>query len=135
MSRVPGWAAVVMALAWPGFAWSCSGAGAADAMARARLGGWGLALVTVVGVLAATLLTRRRRLGRGPVAAGWVLVAVHPGLWLGVDGGDCGQARLEGSVLFACMGIALAMWSVWRPPAAEPEDEPSPTRGAPISRS
>lgn len=112
--------AIGLGLVLPGVAWACSGPGAAEAMARARYGGWGLAAVTALGVAGATLLTRRRALGRGPVAAGWVLLAVHPGLWLGVQGGDCGRARLEGSVLFACMGVALAMWSFWRPSPADP---------------
>jgi hypothetical protein len=117
----------LVALCWPALGWACSGPGAAEAMQRARYGGWGLALLTGIAVLGATVLVRRRGLGLGSVAAGWVLVAVHPGLWLGVDGGDCGQSRLEGSVLFACMGVALAMWSFWRPHAADPE--------APVTRS
>ena len=112
---------VLIALCWPGLAWACIGPGAAEAMERAQYGGWGSAALTLLAVLAATLFVWSRGLGRGPVAAGWVLVAVHPGLWLGVGDGDCGQARLEGSVLFACMGVALAMWSFWRPPTADPE--------------
>lgn len=106
----------------PGVAWACSGPGAAEAIARAEMGGYALAAFTLLSVLGATLLGRRRGLGRGPVAAGWVLVAVHPGLWLGARSGDCGQTRLEGSVLFACMGVALVLWSIWRPVHPVPED-------------
>jgi hypothetical protein len=119
---------VAVLLAVPGAALACSGPGAAAAIERAELGGWRLAAGTLSLVGVATLLARRRGLGRGPVAAGWVLVVVHPGLWLGARGGDCGQTRLEGSVLFACMGAALLLWSLWRPPEAPDADDEGVSR-------
>ena len=94
---------------------TCGGADTDALGARNELVGWALAGVTGIGVFVATLLCRRRGLGLGPVSAGWVMLGVHPAFWLGVDGGDCGRTRLEGSVLFACMAIALVMWAAWRP--------------------
>lgn len=109
---------LLAALLLPAGAWACSGPGAAAAVRRAELGGWGLAALTALLVFAATGFARGRGVGRGPVAAGWVLVGVHPGLWLDAAGGDCGAARLEGSMLFTAVACAIVLWSAWRPPDA-----------------
>jgi len=106
---------LLAALLLPGGTWACSGPGAAAAVRRAEVGGWGLAALTAVLVMAATGFARSRSVGRGPVAAGWVLVGVHPGLWLDAGGGDCGSARLEGSILFTAVACVIALWSAWRP--------------------
>ena len=53
---------------------------------------------------------------------GWVLALVHPGLWLDPGGPDCGASRLEGGLLCVAMGVALLLWSAWRPTEDSPVD-------------
>ena len=117
------WAVLCLAAFLPcAPAWACVGPRAEAMIQRARWGGWGLALATWVLVVVATWNGRRRGIGRGPLAAGWVLALVHPGFWLDPGGPDCGASRLEGGLLCAAMGVALLLWSAWRPAEDSPVD-------------
>lgn len=111
------WRSLVVAVAAePAVAWACSGgAAAAEAIARAQLIGWVGAGLAAMLLLVATVVAKRRGLGRGPLAAGWVLVFVHPGFWVSSRGGDCGSVRATGTLLFTALAVAVVMWALWRP--------------------
>ena len=118
-------------LGWAGLAraWGCSGPGAAEAMVRAELGGWGLVVLTVAMVAAATL--RSVRLGHGArlMAGGWILVLAHPGIWMSARSGDCGMARVESGLLFTLLAAMLGLWGMFRktgPQEASEDDSPRP---------
>jgi hypothetical protein len=123
-----GASATALAVA-PGAAWACSGgAAAAAAIAQAELIGWVGAGMAAVLLSVATVVAKRRGLGRGPLAAGWVLVAVHPGFWVSARSGDCGSVRATGTFLFTALAVAVLIWAFWRPVDAEREPE-APTEG------
>jgi hypothetical protein len=47
----------------------------------------------------------------------------HPAWWISARSGDCGRARLEGSVLFLAAAAGVLIWSLLRPaPAGEEPD-------------
>lgn len=100
---------------------ACSAPDAEAVMATAKWSGWGFLGVTAVIVLGSAW--RAKRLGRGTrsMAAGFILLVAHPGIWMPVTGPDCGTERLEGSLLFTGLAAALGLWGVLR---AHPEDQP-----------
>ena len=127
MSR---WVAAHGVLFWAsltGTALACSGPDAVATMDRMKWLGWGLWLLAIGLVLAASVRARRLGVPLRAVAAGWILVVAHPGLWIPVDGGDCGQARLEGSLLFTALAAAVGAWGmIRRSPMPQEDSERSP---------
>ena len=85
--------------------------------------GWVMFGITLLLVVVATLVAVQRGIGRGPIAAGWVMLLVHPGLWVSVDAADGPQTRWQGGLLFSLMGVALVLWSFWRPAEARVNEE------------
>ena len=108
--------------------WACSGPGAARAMAWSEWGGWGLLALTAGLVLAANLRARRLGIGRRPMAAGWIVLVAHPGIWLAASESDCGAGRLQSSLLFTILAAFLGIWGMLRraPDDHVPSDERSP---------
>jgi hypothetical protein len=92
-------------------------------MTRMKWAGWGLWLFSIGLVVAAGLRARRMGVPMRAVASGWILVLAHPGLWMSVDAGDCGQARFEGSLLFTALAAAIGVWGMLRSPPSEPQDD------------
>ena len=102
---------------WPSLAhvvWACSGPGAIQAMNRARWAGWGLWLLAAILVGVANVRARRRGVPMRAVAAGWILVMAHPGLWIPVTAGDCGLQRVQSGLLFTALAAALGIWGIVR---------------------
>ena len=67
-------------------------------------------------VLAANLRARRVGVPMRAVAAGWLLVLAHPGIWLSVTSGDCGALRVERGLLFTALAAAIGVWGMIRTP-------------------
>ena len=101
---------------------ACSGPDAVATMNRMKWAGWGLWILAIGLVLAASLRARRLGVPLRAVASGWILVLAHPGLWISVDAGDCGQARLKGSLLFTALAAAVGAWGVIRSAPGSQED-------------
>ena len=101
---------------------ACSGPGAAEAIARAEWAGWGLLGLAVVMVLAANLRARRLGVGGRSMAAGWILIFAHPGIWMSARSGDCGATRLESSLLFTALAAGLGLWGMLRS-GPDPQDD------------
>ena len=85
--------------------------------------GWAWVGITLVLVAVATVVAVRRGIGKGPIAAGWVMLMVHPGVWVSFDAADGPQTRWQGGLLFSLMGVALVLWSFWRPSEARVNEE------------
>lgn len=100
-------------------AWACSGPGAEEAIARAEWGGTALAVFTVLLMAGATYLARQRGAMGRALAGGYVLLLAHPGWWMSARGGDCGEARLDGALLFTFLAAGIGVWSAIRPESAE----------------
>lgn len=77
--------------------------------------GVALAAASAAAMGGATVLAKRRGLGRGPLAAGWVLAAVHPGLWQSPESADGEHTWFIASVLFTLTAAGVLAWSWWRP--------------------
>jgi hypothetical protein len=111
-------------LLWVGLALACSG-GPEVVEIIERSERWGLLLGAATVGLAAwtTLRARRRGLSLRPVFGLWAMALGHPAWWISARSGDCGRARLEGSVLFLAAAAGVLIWSLLRPaPAAEEPD-------------
>ena len=48
------------------------------------------------------------------VAAGWILVMAHPGLWIPVTSGDCGLQRVQSGLVFTALAAAIGIWGMFR---------------------
>ena len=94
--------------------WACSGPGATQAMDRAWWAGWGLWLLAVLLVGTANVQARRMGVPMRAVAAGWILVVAHPGLWIPVTSGDCGLQRVQSGLVFTALAAAIGIWGVVR---------------------
>ena len=94
--------------------WACSGPDAIQAMDRARWAGWGLWLLALLLVGAANVQARRLGVPIRAVAAGWILVMAHPGLWVPVTSGDCGLQRVQSSLVFTALAAAIGIWGMVR---------------------
>src|ERR1700693_4829759 len=70
---------------------------------------FGLAVVSAMGSVA-RFATSRRRVGR--VFSVVALAALHPGWWVPIYSGDCGEMRLVSSALatIACAFLAVPLW-------------------------
>ncbi len=102
---------------------ACSGPGAERTIQLSEWAGWGLWGLATVLVVAANL--RARRLGGSgrSVAAGWVLVFAHPGLWMSARGGDCGMQLVQSSLLFTILAAGIGIWGMLR--VVEPDQDDS----------
>jgi hypothetical protein len=77
--------------------------------------GLALAGAAALSLGGATVIARQRGLGLRTVAAGWVLVAVHPGLWQEPDPADGGLQHLIACGLFTVTALGVLTWARLRP--------------------
>ena len=108
------WLGLIAAVAAPRVAAACSGPNAAADIREAIALGYAFGGVSVVMLIVATVRLRAVRPRPTPLAAGWVLVAAHPGFWLSARGGDCGISLVTGAALFSGAAALVLLWSFWR---------------------
>lgn len=99
--------------------WACDGPGASELITKAEFLGWWLFVITAIAGVAGILILQLQgcRFRNGS----WLLlvIAIHPGWWLGARSGDCGALRVLGSwiglgLMIFCLVLALVLAIVRR---------------------
>lgn len=79
-------------------------------MLRSMLVGWGALLLSIGAVVTIAAATRQRTgWVKGVLVTALVLLATHPGLWVGASSGDCGQLRFLASITVAVLHVVLTV--------------------------